>query len=646
MKLILMFYGALALIVVVGLELASTRENPVETNSALEWTKPEVEPIYGRKVVDLRGKIHTLGAGRPAKSSVVVFLGIDCPISRRSIVSMNRASQVARRAELTFIGVISDASISRKEVVDFERDFKVEFPLVIDSIGDLALALRPSHVPEAFLLATDDTIVYRGAIDNAFAAPGKPRTEVTEHYLEQALTEVINGRVPPRSHVQSIGCIFEPWESANNELRLGLPDPVSYAKHISPILDANCVACHRPGQVAPFVLTDFVSAKRKARMMARVCADGFMPPWNAELGYGSFIDQRFLTRRQISALAAWVKGGGVEGDIIERGPKPVFPDPKKWPLGPPDLVLTLPEPFKVPANGPDIYRHFVLPSMTTEDKALVAIDFRPGASEVVHHVIINHDKTGKARALDMKDKLQGYDPHSRAARRKLTNIWGIDVIESIAGWAPGQLPFQLPEGVAQKLSGGGDLVVEVHYHPNGRAQTDQSQVALYFSKKPIKHYAISFVAGTEKIDIPANEADYRRHVWIDIPTTMTIYDVVPHMHLIGREFKVEATLPSGKKVPLSWIKNWDFRWQDIYSFSNPIRLPAGSRIDVWASYDNTNDNDFNPNNPPQPVSNGWATTDEMMLVSFTALLANPKEEGKLWNEVIKCYLRNGVGETK
>ncbi|MCF6311368.1 MAG: hypothetical protein L3J39_02860 [Verrucomicrobiales bacterium] len=504
----------------------------------------------------------------------------------------------------------------------------------------------PTHVPEAFLIGTDDKILYRGAIDNAFASPGKPRAQTTEHYLKQAINEVIAGRHPTRPQIRAIGCIFEPWQKGEDGKSLSLLEPVTYAKHISPILDANCVSCHRSGQVAPFVLNDFTSAKRKARTIVRVCSDGFMPPWNAEIGYGSFIGQRFITQRQIAALTDWVKGGRQQGDVSERGLAPVFPDTKEWPLGQPDLVLTLPEPFLVPADGADIYRHFVLPARTTEDKALVAIDFRPGAAEVVHHVIINHDKTGKARALDRKDKLQGYDPHSRSARRKLSNIWGIDVIESIAGWAPGQLPFQLPEGVAQKLPAGGDLVIEVHYHPNGQAQADQSQVALYFAKKPIKHYAISFVAGTEKIKIPANEADYRRHVWVEIPTDLTIYDVVPHMHLLGQEFIVEATLPNGEKVPLNWIKHWDFRWQDIYSFAKPIRLPAGSRIDVWASYDNTSANHFNPNNPPQPVSNGWATTDEMMLVSFTALLDNPKKENKLWSEVIKCYMRSGVEKIK
>ncbi len=609
--------------------------------TATAGSELEAEPLFSRKVIDLRGEIHTLGAGRPAKSSVVIFLGMDCPVTRRSIASLNRAAELAKRRQMTFIGVISAPGITRNDVLEFERQFAVGFPLVIDRIGDLALALRPTHVPEAFLIAVNDTVIYRGAIDDAFVAPGKPRPRISVRFLEQAIKETIAGRTSARPHVPPVGCIFESWSGSERGGIPSLPDPVVYAEHIAPILDANCVACHRSGQVAPFVLTDYASARRKARMMARVCTDGFMPPWNAELGYGQFIGQRFISKRQISALVAWAKGGSPEGNAEERGPEPLLPEAGKWPLGPPDLVIKMSEPFPVPAGGKDIYRHFVLPAGTSEDQDLIAIDFRPGAAEVVHHVIINHDKTGKAKALDGKDKRQGYNPHSNAARRKLTNLWGLDVLESFAGWAPGQLPFQLPGGVAQRLPAGGDIVLEIHYHPNGRAQTDQSQVALYFSKKPIKKHAISFVAGTEKINIPAGESNYQRHVWINIPTAMTVYDVVPHMHLVGREFKVEATLPDGKKVPMNWIKRWDFRWQDIYSFSKPIRLPVGSRIDVWASYDNSADNDFNPHSPPQRVRSGWATTDEMMLVSFTALLDKPEAESKLWDEVIKCYLRSG-----
>jgi hypothetical protein len=289
-------------------------------SSNLPAATDEQEPLYGRKVIDVQGTIHTLGAGRPAKASVIVFLGTDCPIARRSIGALNRAAEVAKRNSMVFLGVISDPTVSRKDANEFRSSFEVRFPLALDSIGALAERLKPTHVPEAFLIGVDDQVLYRGAIDDAFAAPGKPRAKASKRFLEDAISSLVAGNDPTTSLVPPVGCEFEAWTS--DDQGMALPDPITYTRHIAPILDANCVTCHREGQVAPFKLTDYATARRKARTMARVCEERFMPPWNAEPGFGQHIDQRFLSERQIKALEAWAKGGAPEGDRAERTPVP------------------------------------------------------------------------------------------------------------------------------------------------------------------------------------------------------------------------------------------------------------------------------------------------------------------------------------
>src|SRR4051794_4421295 len=158
---------------------------------------------------------------------------------------------------------------------------------------------------------------------------------------------------------------------------------VTFNRDVAPILFANCVTCHRPGETAPFSLLTFDDARRRARLIATAVSSHVMPPWPPESGEGEFEGDRRLSRSEIATLIRWADEGALEGEPDQKPVPPVFTP--GWQLGRPDLVLTMPEPFAVPADGPDVFRNFVLPIPISDRRYDRAIEFRPGNPRVLHH---------------------------------------------------------------------------------------------------------------------------------------------------------------------------------------------------------------------------------------------------------------------
>src|SRR6476620_8877799 len=133
---------------------------------------------------------------------------------------------------------------------------------------------------------------------------------------------------------------------------------ITFNKHIAPLVFERCAGCHHPGEVAPFSLLTYDDVKKRAAQIAQLTADRTMPPWKSVEGHGRFLGERRLTKDEVARISRWVAEGGVEGDKRDLPPQPKFTD--GWTLGEPDIVLTLPEPYQIPAEGPDIYRNFIL----------------------------------------------------------------------------------------------------------------------------------------------------------------------------------------------------------------------------------------------------------------------------------------------
>lgn len=579
----------------------------------------------GMRFMDIDGTVHHFSRSSTSGAHAFIFMDTLCPITNRYTPTLNSLHEQAKNLGISIFGVVSDPEVSWDQVKKYRDDFGFKFPLLLDQNGTLGRVLKPTITPEVFLIKKNGELAYSGRVDNRFPRPGKIRKVATEHDFLNAMVAVSEGRTPEVMRTVAIGCSFEAWKGYD-------VSKVTYKTGVSQILDANCVTCHREGGSSPFPLQTYAETKRRARMIQWVTADRLMPPWRPDRGYGHFRDERTLTDYQIKVLEAWAEAGAPEGPEQVEGPD-VKIETSDWRLGEPDLVLTMAEPYNLPANGEDIYRYFVLPGPILEMKDLVAIDFKAGDPSVVHHANFFVDYEGRGRDMDAADPEPGFSVFGTGG------FMEYDGASAIGGWAPGADPYQIPDGYAIPLFPG-DMLIEVHYHLSGRATSDQSSIGLYFADKPAKDYVYGLFMGTQDVDIPADAKNYRRHFWMDVPVGMTLLDLMPHMHYLGSKVEIFATLPDQSRRPIIKISEWDLRWQNIYVLSEALHLPPGSRIDAFYEFDNSAQNPDNPNHPPQDVPWGWKSDEEMAEIYLTVIPDDPKEADRLTDAARRSWMRS------
>ena len=398
----------------------------------------------------------------------------------------------------------------------------------------------------------------------------------------------------------------------------GEPEPVTYGKQISRLMQQHCEGCHRAGDIAPFALSSYADAYRQRRKIARAVELRRMPPWKPVPGFGDFADSRRLADADVALIRAWVDAGAPEGDPRDLPPARTFPD--TWTLGAPDEILTTDLDYDVPAGDRDVYRCFAIPTRFREDRYLSSVEFVPGNRKIVHHVLTYIDTAGHAAALDRAEPGPGYTCFGGP---------GFSPRGGLGGWAPGSPPTVMPDGVGMLLPAGATVVVQVHYHNRtGSIQRDGTRVGLHFATRPIDKRVRSIPVINRAFAIPAGAERHVVRASYTLPPSwnMRAIGVAPHMHLLGRSMKVTATYPDGATVPLILIDDWDFHWQGTYAFAAPIALPGGTRIDVEAVYDNSAGNRRNPNSPPKDVAWGEGTADEMC-IAFLRLTVDGEHLG-------------------
>lgn len=387
----------------------------------------------------------------------------------------------------------------------------------------------------------------------------------------------------------------------------------TYAKEVSRIIQKNCESCHRPGQIGPFSLTNYKEVSAFKAEIKRVTTAHIMPPWSAVPGHGDFKNERRISDEEIATLARWADAGAPMGNAKDLPPARVFND--GWALGPPDLSYKMPEPFTLAGNGVDVYRCFVVPSGLTEDKYIRGMEVRPGNRKIVHHVRTFADTTGQARKLDEADPAPGFDC-SLGMTQAYKRI-------AIGGWAPGLVTDLRAEDTGALFPKSSDVVIEVHYHKNGLTEMDQSELGIYLNKVPVKHIAKSAIVANIGIRIPAGDAHHEERASYRFSKNVIVTSVLPHMHLLGNEMKMTATLPDGTKKELVWAKPYDFNWQTNYVYKEPFLLPAGTKVDVVAYYNNSESNPKNPSKPLKEIRWGEGTEEEM-LVGFISYYDAPQ----------------------
>ena len=393
--------------------------------------------------------------------------------------------------------------------------------------------------------------------------------------------------------------------------------PVTFTRDVAPIVYRQCTPCHQPDGPAPFSLITYDDVRRRAAQIAQVTASRYMPPWQPEPDGGAFTGERRLTGAEIEAIGRWAAGKRLDGHRADLPPAP--PVTAGWRAGTPDLVVTLPE-YTLRADGADVFRNFVVPVPGAGTRYVRGIEFRPGGHGV-HHANIRIDPTPASRRLDAADPEPGYEGMI---------LHSADYPDGhFLGWTPGQAPPLAPEDLAWRLDAGADFVVQLHLQPTGKTERVRPSIGLYFANGPAARTPVILRLGRQNLDIPAGVRDYRVTDRYVLPVDAEIRAIQPHAHYRARSVNAWAVLPDGARRPLIAIRQWDFNWQDQYQYATPFWLAAGTTLEMEYVFDNSDANPRNPSHPPERVSWGWRSSDEMADVWIQVMTRDAADRARL-----------------
>ena len=552
-----------------------------------QGTPPPAKPADFR-LQDHRGLWHSLDDARGSKLVVLAFLGTDCPLAQAYAPRLAELARAYEGKGVAFFGVDSNELDGPVAIGRFASAHALPFFLLKDVGNELADRIGADRTPEVFVLDESRAVRYRGRVDDQYAL-GVHRPAPTRRDLAEALDALLAGKAPASTRADAAGCRIG---------RVGKPKgsaTVTYAKDVAPILRGRCVACHRPGEIGPFSLTDYRQAAGWAGMIAEVVDEGRMPPWHASPDHGQFANDARLTPEEKRTIAAWATAGAPEGNPADLPPPADFAE--GWRIPKPDLVVEMPREVEIPAEGAFPYQHVVIDPKLTKDVWVKASQVRPGNPSVLHHLVVYVLPPG-AKGLDAAGG------------------------DFLAAYAPGMPPRVLPEGVARLVPAGSRLLFQIHYTPRGTRQVDRSRIGLTFADPSTVHKDLkSGMAIDFRLQIPPGSADYTAKADYKFDQAAVLYSLMPHMHLRGKSMRFEAEYPDGRREVLLDVPRYEFEWQNIYVLAEPKTMPEGTVIHCEGHFDNSAENPNNPD-PKRRVTFGEQTEDEMLVGYFNYALKN------------------------
>jgi peroxiredoxin len=367
-------------------------------------------------------------------------------------------------------------------------------------------------------------------------------------------------------------------------------DRISYAQTIAPIIQAKCTTCHQPGGVAPMPLNTYEQVKGFSPMIREVIRTRRMPPYLADPTVGAFLHDERLSAQEIKTLVHWVEAGAPRGEGEDPLAKITFQAPD-WPLGKPDVIVTIP-PVKIPASGVLDYSRPVVPNAMAEGRWMKATTFRVTDRQVVHHIltgVVSGDrKTGDTAA---------------------ESEWGA----SLGGYGPGRGSNLQPENTGVWVPPSGGIAFQNHYTPYGRETVEETQMGLYFYPKgqEPKYVLRTFGIFDFSIVIPPGKEFHHESAYIDVPKGFILYGLTPHAHHRGGSVNVSVRFPDGREEMLLALPRYEFEWQYEYFLKDPLLVPAGSKVITRWTFDNSTRNPSNPD-PKVEVRWGEQSAEEML----------------------------------
>jgi peroxiredoxin len=554
------------------------------------------------RLKDTAGKTWALDDLKDQKALVVVFIGTQCPVNNAYMPRLGDLYKQYADKGVQFVAINANDSETAEAIAEHAQRFKIPFPVLRDEKHTAADRFAAERTPEAFVLDADRVVRYRGRIDDQFGV-GIQRPQPTRRDLVEALDAVLAGKEVMQTRTTPAGCIIarapEPKAGAT----------VTFSKDVSRIMQQHCQECHRPGQIGPMPLLSYDDVSSWSQMIREVIDEKRMPPWHADPKHGKFRNDRSLSAADRKTLLAWIDQGCPRGDAKE------LPTPRQfaegWIIGKPDAVFTMPTAVSVPAKAPRNgipYKYIPVPTNFDHDVWVQAVEAKPGNRAVVHHIIVYvFEGKGKKRTGDLSDAIGN----------------GL-----LVAHAPGDLALVFPPGHAKRIPKGATLVFQMHYTPSGTEDTDRSSVAMIFAKEPPKYEVKTRAIAQQALFIMPGAANYKAEIGRTFDKDVEIISLFPHMHLRGKSFEYQAVYPDGKREVILSVPRYDFGWQTNYFFETPLRLPAGSRIECTAYFDNSKNNPNNPD-PTRLVHWGEQTWDEMMIGFVDYAVPNePRKEKK------------------
>jgi hypothetical protein len=404
------------------------------------------------------------------------------------------------------------------------------------------------------------------------------------------------------------------------------PEPVTFTKHVAPILQQKCQMCHQPNSIGPMPLITYEDAREfarpiKARVSARV-----MPPWHIDrnVGIRKFKNDRGLTDAEIETIVSWVDEGMPRGDPQDLPPPAQFPDPTAWQLakefGPPDLVIKSPT-YTMPARTQDKWFRPVSDTGLTEPRWVRAIEIKPSYPDgrrIVHHVLTTLEQP--------EDGITGL-AHSAHDAQKSPGLF--------MEWAVGKVGEVFPADAGKLLMPGARIRWEIHMFAVGREIKDNHvELGVYFYPRGVvpKHRTVLRMFDVSRgsdLDIPPGEVAMTQNFYV-MPAPARLENFQPHMHMRGKSMSVEAVYPDGRKEVLSAVNNFQWNWHVNYIYADHVAplLPKGTVLVFTAWHDNTT---ANPNNPDPKQWVGWGdrTVDEMAHAWVDVTYFEPEEFERL-----------------
>ncbi len=383
--------------------------------------------------------------------------------------------------------------------------------------------------------------------------------------------------------------------------------PVTFNKDIAPLVFEHCASCHHPGGAGPFSLLTYRDARKHASQMAAVTRSRYMPPWPPEHGYGDFADDRSLTDKQIRLIADWVAQNEPEGNPADLPAAPRFTT--EWQMGPPDLILRMPHPFRMPSAGTDVFRNFVIPTGLNETKYVRGLELRVDNPRVVHHANVVLDRTQSLRRRDGQDGQPGFPGMDLTTEAAANNF---DPDSHFLFWKPGSILRPEPDDMSWRLDPGTDLILNLHLQPTGKEESIQAEVGIYFASHPPTRFPMLIQLEHDgAIRIPPGDRTFAVTDSLTLPIDVEVLAIYPHAHYLGKLVEAWAILPDGGRRWLIRIPDWDINWQAVYNYRKAVELPKGTKVMMRITYDNSTANPRNPHNPPRLVKTGNRAEDEM-----------------------------------